>query len=72
MLARPRRAVIDSLAWQLGTTPETFEDYDWHGHTGRLHCRSIREWLGFRTPTADDAARLVTWQRTAHRALCWP
>ena len=56
-------AVIDSLALQLGTMPETLEDYDWHGHTGRLHRQSIREWLGFRTPTADDAARLLTWLR---------
>jgi hypothetical protein len=23
----------------------------------------MREWLGFRTPTADDAARLVAWLR---------
>jgi hypothetical protein len=27
--------VVDYLAQQLGTTPETLEDYDWHGHTGR-------------------------------------
>jgi uncharacterized protein DUF4158 len=51
--------VVDYLAQQLGTTPETLEDYDWHGHTGRLHRQRIREWLGFRTPTTDDASRLV-------------
>jgi Domain of unknown function (DUF4158) len=55
--------VVDSLAQQLGTTPETLADYAWHGHTGRLHRQHIREWLGFRTPTTDDASRLIAWLR---------
>ena len=56
-------AVIAYLAQQLGTPLETLQTYDWHGHTGRNHRQAIREWLGFRTPTADDAARLVAWLR---------
>jgi TnpA family transposase len=56
-------AVIEYLALQLGTPPETLDTYDWHGHTGRTHRQAIREWLGFRTPTADDAVQLVAWLR---------
>ena len=56
-------AVVAYLAQQLGTPPETLETYDWSGHTGRHQRHVIREWLGFRTPTADDAARLVAWLR---------
>ena len=56
-------AVIEYLALQLDTPPETLQTYDWHGHTGRNHRQAIREWLGFRTPTADDAAWLVAWLR---------
>jgi uncharacterized protein DUF4158 len=56
-------AVIEYLALQLGTPPETLDTYDWHGHTGRHHRQAMREWLGFRTPTADDAAQLVAWLR---------
>jgi hypothetical protein len=56
-------AVIEYLALQLGTSPDTLNTYDWHGHTGRNHRQAIREWLGFRTPTADDAAQLVAWLR---------
>jgi hypothetical protein len=58
-------AVIEYLALQLGTPPETLDTYDWHGHTGRNHRQAIREWLGFRPPTADDAAQLVAWLRQA-------
>jgi Domain of unknown function (DUF4158) len=56
-------AVIESLALQLRTPPETLDTYDWHGHTGCNHRQAMRDWLGFRTPTADDAAQLVAWLR---------
>ena len=57
-------AVIEYLALQLETPPETLETYEWPGRTGRTHCQAMREWLGFRTPTAEDAAR---WWRGAPR-----
>ena len=57
-------AVIEYLALQLETPPETLETYEWPGRTGRTHRQAMREWLGFRTPTAEDAAR---WWRGAPR-----
>src|SRR6266852_1947021 len=49
------RSVVDYVAHQLKLPSALFSEYDWQGHTIKLHRAQIREELGFREATAADS-----------------
>jgi len=66
------------LAKQLNLTLEEIDKYDWNSRTSRIHRAKIREVLGYREPTTEDAKRLRAWlirnvmssQQKRLRVLC--
>jgi hypothetical protein len=55
------QAVIDYVAKQVKVSGNAFAGYDWAGRTARYHRAQIREFLGFREATVEDAEALVEW-----------
>jgi TnpA family transposase len=56
----PATAIVH-VAQQLGVAPEMFTQYDWSGRTIELHRAQIRQALGFREATVQDADDLAHW-----------
>jgi hypothetical protein len=56
----PTAAVVH-VARQLGVPPECSAQYVWTGRTIELHRAQIRQALGFREATVQDADDLTTW-----------
>jgi len=54
-------AVVSFLAKQLGVPPDTFLRYAWTGRTFERHRTRIRNALGFREATTQDADDLTAW-----------
>ncbi len=54
-------AVIVHVAQQLDIPPELYAQYDWGGRTIEFHRAQIRQALGFREATVQDADALATW-----------
>jgi len=54
-------AAIVHVAQQLDVTPELYAQYDWGGRTVESHRAQIRQALGFREATAQDADDLAAW-----------
>ena len=57
-------AVVTYVASQLGVPPELYLQYDWRGRSIEYHRAEIRDYLGFRTATLQDAHDLVAWLLT--------
>ena len=55
------RSVVDYVAHQLKLPSTLFNEYDWQGHTIKLHRTQIRDELGFREATTADSDSLSTW-----------
>jgi TnpA family transposase len=55
--------VIAEIARQAGVDEAEWPRYDWGGRAWKLHRRQIREALGFRPATVEDADRLAEWLR---------
>lgn len=55
--------VVDYLARQIGVTPESLDDYDWTGRTGRRDRAEILNFLGIRRAHQQDKDALVAWLR---------
>lgn len=53
--------VITFLATQVGVAPEAYLQYTWQGRTIEYHRAQIREALGFRESTVDDAEEVTAW-----------
>ena len=49
------------LAQQLNTPPSGINKYDWEGRSCARHRQHIRLFLGYRTPTAEDAEAIIDW-----------
>src|SRR5256714_4949953 len=62
------RSVLDYIAHQLKLPSALFSEYDWQGHTIKLHRTQIREELGFREATAADSDALSAWLITTQLA----
>ena len=62
------RSVVDYVAHQLKLPSALFSEYDWQGHTIKLHRAQIREELGFREATAADSDALSAWLITTQLA----
>src|SRR5947209_12370934 len=62
------RSVLDYIAHQLKLPSALFSEYDWQGHTIKLHRAQIREELGFREATAADSDDLSAWLITTQLA----
>ncbi len=62
------RSVVDYVAHQLKLPSALFSEYDWQGHTIKLHRAQIREEQGFREATAADSDALSTWLITTQLA----
>ena|SRR2546428_10721986 len=60
------RSVVDYIAHQLKLDSALFQQYDWEGHTIKLHRAQIREELGFREATATDSDAISAWLVNAH------
>ncbi len=54
-------AAIVHVAWQRGVPPELYAQYDWTGRTIAAHRAQIRQALGFREATMQDADDLAAW-----------
>ncbi len=54
-------AAIVHVARQLGVLPELYAQYDWTGRTIAAHRAQIRQALGFREATVQDADDLAAW-----------
>jgi hypothetical protein len=54
-------AVTDFIANQLGLPADLLKSYEWTGRTIEYHRAQIREALGFRPATVEDAERLGAW-----------
>jgi hypothetical protein len=54
-------AVIDFLAQQLQVEPVVFKGYPWQGRTAERQRAQIRQYLGFREATVQDAEALTQW-----------
>jgi TnpA family transposase len=57
-------AALDYLAGQLGISPEVFSGYDLASRNAKRDRVQIRERLGFRQVTVDDARELTDWLRS--------
>jgi hypothetical protein len=53
--------IIEELARQLGLSAELWLNYDWQGRSAERHRAAIRERLGFRASSLEDAEKLVAW-----------
>ena len=53
--------VIAFLATQVGVAPEAYVQYAWQGRTIEYHRAQIREALGFRESTVEDADTVTAW-----------
>ncbi|HSH82141.1 MAG TPA: Tn3 family transposase, partial [Herpetosiphonaceae bacterium] len=56
--------VVTYVATQLGVPPELYLQYDWRGRSIEYHRAEIRDYLGFRIATVQDAHDLVAWLLT--------
>ena len=56
-------AAIVHVAQQLDLPPESYTQYDWSGRTIERHRARIRQALGFRESTDQDAEELASWLR---------
>jgi len=56
-------AAIVHVAQQLDLPPELYAQYDWSGRTIERHRARIRQELGFRESTDQDAEELASWLR---------
>lgn len=56
-------AVVAFIARQVGVEPGSYLAYDWRGRTIAYHRAQIREALGFRAATVEDAEDLTAWLR---------
>lgn len=54
-------AVVETVAAQVGVPAAAWRGYDWHGRAIRYHRAQIREALGFREATDEDATALARW-----------
>ena len=54
-------AVVEHLARQVDVPADLFRHYDWSGRTGEYHRAQIRDALGFRKATSQDAQDLTQW-----------
>jgi hypothetical protein len=54
-------AVVEHLAAQLHLSASSYLQYDWQGRTIKTHRAQIREALGFREATVQDADDLTSW-----------
>lgn len=55
------RPVVAHIAAQVGVAYEDYLQYDWSGRSIKYHRAQIREALGFREATVQDADDLATW-----------
>ena len=55
------RVVVDYVARQLRLSPDLYLEYDWQGRSTTYHRGQIREALGFRAGTLDDATAMTAW-----------
>lgn len=53
--------VVDFLAQQLDIAPEAFKNYSLQGRTVERQRAQIRQYLGFREATVEDAEELTQW-----------
>ena len=53
--------VVDFLAQQLDIAPEEFKSYSLQGRTAERQRAQIRQYLGFREATVEDAEELTQW-----------
>lgn len=53
--------IVDFLAQQLSIEPEAFKSYTLQGRTAERHRAQIRQYLGFRETTVEDAETLTKW-----------
>jgi len=54
-------AVVACLAEQVGVLTNAWLAYDWRGRASEYHRAQIREALGFRPATVEDAEGLARW-----------
>ena len=54
-------SIVGFLAHQLSVEPETFKSYSLQGRTVERHRAQIRQYLGFRETTVEDAEILTKW-----------
>jgi hypothetical protein len=54
-------AVVKHLAKQIGVTQSAWDQYDFESQAAKYHRAQIREYLGFREATVDDAEALTAW-----------
>ena len=54
-------SVVDFLAQQLDIAPEAFKSYSLQGRTIERQRAQIRQYLGFREATVEDAEELTQW-----------
>jgi TnpA family transposase len=57
------KVVVEFLAKQLGIAAREFRQYSWQGRAMRRHRLRVRDLLGFRQSTAQDAETLKIWLR---------
>src|SRR5438552_3457584 len=55
------KAVVAFLAEQLGIAARGFRQYRWQGRAMRRHRIRVREWVGIRKATVEDARGLRAW-----------
>src|SRR4051812_16047197 len=55
------RVVVAYVAKQIGVDPDEYLRYDWRSRTISYHRMQIREFLGFREATLQDADEMAQW-----------
>jgi TnpA family transposase len=59
--AEVNQEILARIAEQVGTSVETWRDFDWEGRTIKRFRAEIREWCGFREVTLSDLDSLKCW-----------
>jgi hypothetical protein len=55
-----RNALLE-VEFEITVRVDAFDAYPWTGRTRARHRTAIRQYLGFREPTVQDAEKLVKW-----------
>src|ERR1700722_13059310 len=62
-------AAVEAIARQIGVPAAAWHSYDWRSRAIAYHRAQIRNALGFREATLDDAAALADWLESQVSAL---